>query len=436
MPAPTLPPTPLVAVTSAAASLTAPTEWPAAIIETATALALGTVAAPLATDLPATEPPSAPTATVAPADTTAAASATPAGPSATLTPVDTATPIVLDTTPLPPGCQALHTVAAGEWLSSIAEQYGVTWQAIAAANALRDPENLAVGQVLCIPAPGVTVTPPFALGTPATAVPPGSGLAILAFSASPVPVERGNIVRLSWSVRSAAGVSLWRLVYDSKLNQWSRPTAPAYTGSGSGELTLPVALDARQPLRFELEAHNTLSESVTAQTEPLPIACYPPFDGAPEANQCRHAPTIVDGEFQPFEHGFMLWRSDTGEVWVLPRRADQYVQWTIQLPNGAPVDVGDPPVGVYPPGFHFAEVWASVDAAPLGGIGLLRDVLGWATAPAQGFDLALQVRLDPAYSMFDVVFLSLPDGRIAQLYTGGGLPRPGIAGPAWSFVTP
>jgi hypothetical protein len=48
-------------------------------------------------------------------------------------------------------CAARHTVKAGETISSIAEQYGVTWQEIAQANNLQDPYTIFVGQVLCIP---------------------------------------------------------------------------------------------------------------------------------------------------------------------------------------------------------------------------------------------------------------------------------------------
>jgi hypothetical protein len=85
---------------------------------------------------------------------------------------------------------------------------------------------------------------------------------------------------------------------------------------------------------------------------------------------------------------------------------------------------------------RFAEVWAALEAAPLGGAGRLSDVLGWASAPSQRFELTAQIALDPRYPMFDQMFLSWPDGRVAQLYTGGGLPHPGLVGPAWSFLLP
>lgn len=58
-------------------------------------------------------------------------------------------------------CAARHTVKAGETLSSIAEQYGITWQEIAQANNLKDPYTIFVGQVLCIPeGSGTSTTEP------------------------------------------------------------------------------------------------------------------------------------------------------------------------------------------------------------------------------------------------------------------------------------
>ncbi len=53
---------------------------------------------------------------------------------------------------------AIHVVKKGETLSGIAKRYGVTVQAISAANRLRS-SKIYVGQRLRIPAKPVTVTP-------------------------------------------------------------------------------------------------------------------------------------------------------------------------------------------------------------------------------------------------------------------------------------
>jgi len=57
--------------------------------------------------------------------------------------------------PAPPGGEAgavWHTVQRGETLSSIARRYGTSWQAIARANGLVNPNQIYVGQKLKIPA--------------------------------------------------------------------------------------------------------------------------------------------------------------------------------------------------------------------------------------------------------------------------------------------
>lgn len=119
---------------------------------------------------------------------------------------------------------------------------------------------------------------------------------------------------------------------------------------------------------------------------------------------------------------------------MLPQQPNQFLALTIQLPESDPIEVGPAPAGLFAPGFRFSAVWATFDAIHLGGSGLLRDTLGWATGPSESYDLTLQPRLDARYSMFDVVFVSFPDDQIAMLTTGGGLPVDGLIGPAWSFI--
>ena len=78
--------------------------------------------------------------------------------------------IIGATTPGPgSGTGTVHTVADGDTLSAVAERYGVTVDAIMAANNITDPTGLSVGQQLTIPGSSVigsTATPPAAAATP------------------------------------------------------------------------------------------------------------------------------------------------------------------------------------------------------------------------------------------------------------------------------
>ncbi|HXQ95553.1 MAG TPA: LysM peptidoglycan-binding domain-containing protein [Candidatus Acidoferrales bacterium] len=91
----------------------------------------------------------APASAVAPSTTphaTAAASAAPAS-----TAASSASPFATAATSSVGASPQYHVVARGETLTSIAEQYGVTVQALAAANGISNPNAIYAGQRLVIP---------------------------------------------------------------------------------------------------------------------------------------------------------------------------------------------------------------------------------------------------------------------------------------------
>ncbi|MBI4319580.1 MAG: LysM peptidoglycan-binding domain-containing protein [Chloroflexi bacterium] len=92
--------------------------------------------------LVAPKPPPAATPTGVQATPTAR-TPTPAGtPPSSPTPKATATPTT-----------RIHVVGQGDTLSEIAEKYGISTQALMRANGITDPDKLAVGDKLTIPAP-------------------------------------------------------------------------------------------------------------------------------------------------------------------------------------------------------------------------------------------------------------------------------------------
>jgi LysM repeat protein len=449
--APAPAPTGIVLLPSANFSASPKPTYPPAVRDTATALALaaqlGGTPTPAA---PATLSPDAPSSM--PSASEAAASVTAAEPPLTetlivepsatpndSTPSPTRTPIGNATGPaLPGGCSALHTVQAGETLTAIAQQYGVSVQVLARANKISATSELSLGQVLCIPQePGAAPTPGKPSPTPSRTAAPASGLAILSLTVDPNPVDRGAVVHLSWTVRKAVAVTLWPLSFDYHLNQWFRQTSATYSGTGDAELTVAVPEDARGPLRYELEARDSAGAKVTAQTDPIQPFCNPAFFGGPvDASFCLHPAESAPAEFQRFERGYMIWRSDTGDIFVLTQDPGRYSFWLLWSATGASQQIGAPPAGEYAPGGHFAEAWARLGPAELGGSQALRDMLGWATSPVKSYTLMEQVRLDGRFPDFDTLYLGWPDGEVAQMFTGGGIPHTGTIGPTWLLFTP
>jgi lysozyme len=62
-------------------------------------------------------------------------------------------------TPTPPQAETTYVVQPGDYLRRIAEAYGTTWQAIAEANGIVNPNRIYPGQVLTIPVEGTDPEP-------------------------------------------------------------------------------------------------------------------------------------------------------------------------------------------------------------------------------------------------------------------------------------
>lgn len=126
-------------------------------------------------------PPAVPT-TTAPgaASPTISASTVPSVAPTTTAPSGTSATTAAPTSPAVPGQATTYTVQWGDWLNKIAGQFGVSTQAIIAANPGLNPNRIYPGQVINIPgstAAVPTATPgatPEATTTPGTGTPPPS----------------------------------------------------------------------------------------------------------------------------------------------------------------------------------------------------------------------------------------------------------------------
>jgi len=208
--------------------------------------------------------------------------------------------------------------------------------------------------------------------------------------------------------------------YESKIGYWVRQLSPETIGPAVGKWTIAVPHNATwqrtttmdQPhwdSKFELEAADDSGNSVVVTSEEIRFICHPLFfDLNVTWTTCAHAPQITKAVFQPFEHGYMIWRADTGQVYVLLQHPEHL--WRAHVPTGQTVDVGVPPTGLYAPGERLREIWDQLDED-------WQSVLGWASEPEQTYVLTLQLNMTGGRPIAgsDDLYISWPDGRVARL---------------------
>lgn len=168
---------------------------------------------------------------------------------ATAQPTAPATPTPRPPTATPTGEPVVHTVKDGETLSKIAQNYGVTVEAIVEANGLTDPDRIIAGQTLIIPvaggSPSAATPAPQATNTPkpkaptstpaqkpptATSTPVASSFqftASLEWNPMVAPNCAGPAISKESVIRDASGIPIngVRVQVDCYGNVWkSRPS--------------------------------------------------------------------------------------------------------------------------------------------------------------------------------------------------------------------
>lgn len=108
---------------------------------------------------------------------------------------------------------------------------------------------------------------------------------------------------------------------------------------------------------------------------------------------------------QPFQKGFMYWRSDTRQIYVVMntgRWAAYPDTWNEGDPN--PLVGGTPPAGALEPTRGFGKVWREQSG--------VRDSLGWATVQERGFNGVVEPFANGTMLWTDqrVVFVLFSDG--------------------------
>lgn len=238
--------------------------------------------------------------------------------------------------------------------------------------------------------------------------------AILSFSATPMTINRGETVHLTWNVQGASSVNVYRDARGVPVNLGNFPPVGSldYTPLSSDVYEIPFVV-------IPVDSLGYLSQTVR-QMITVTIRCpYPYFFGSTSlrdvAGTCpQDEAQAVPGAFQPFEGGMMVWRGDTREILVL-YNTGRFWPYPDTWTEGQPEAVtGTPPAGRYAPVRGFGRIWASensgIDATPL------RQSLGWATAPEQAYSIQVQT---VAYRnrYYSGYAISLPDGRAIYMDT-------------------
>lgn len=150
----------------------------------------------------------------------------------------------IEAPPLSPPPPTVHIVREGDTLASIAQQYGVTVDALLAANGITSADALAVGQALTIPEP-----------SPLPAEPSRSA------TATPVPFEVGQQVEISGALYATIYVNGDARRVEAYLDDEADPEPP-YLLVGPTELLEDIARHNRLHVRV-------WGEVVLAQDSPM-----------------------------------------------------------------------------------------------------------------------------------------------------------------------
>ena len=286
-----------------------------------------------------------------------------------------------------------YVVRPGDTLASLsAGQTAVTVAQLGALNCVDDPDALPVGAVIWLPHLPVTeatsATPEATLEataeatTEATAEAPSAQ--IERFAASSETVNNSDPVTLSWS---AAGSNAF--VYACSVENCVRPSN-ALPVPMRGSIKLNGFQSAgTYSYRLDVDgAGGPITQDVSVQ-----VACAQDWLGGIGASPlCPQDPArTVYAVWQPFQHGVMIWFSDTEQIYVMSE-GGQVIAYVDQYVDGQPDPGEKAPNGLLTPVRGFGLIWEALGGAD--------SPLGWAQAKEVGYDAARQAAGRTSYTTY------------------------------------
>lgn len=115
---------------------------------------------------------------------------------------------------------------------------------------------------------------------------------------------------------------------------------------------------------------------------------------------CVNPSQGIQGAQQLFQNGMMIWRADTGEIWVLIDGEARLTVYEDTYVEGEPDPTATPPDTFFAAKRGFGKVWAEMGGE--------NSALGWATAPESQISLTVQRAGRVSYTEY----VQLPEGTI------------------------
>lgn len=231
-------------------------------------------------------------------------------------------------------------------------------------------------------------------------VPLMTDLRIDTFTVTPDPVERGGMVTLTWNAPGAESVGITPVSPDGIFL-----TTVAHDLAASGSFEIQVPEEFVTSITYHLWA---LDANGVARDAYATVGIICPYEEY-FASRCPQSRDYIQAAYEPFERGYMVWRSDTREIYVL--YGDGFYQtYEDTWHEGDPVDIeGTPPQGLFAPVRGFGNLWANQQE--------VRDALGWPTAAESGYTMLLETVRGGSGRYGGIgVYFTLPDDRVVNLY--------------------
>lgn len=193
----------------------------------------------------------------------------------------------------------------------------------------------------------------------------------------------------------AFGVGAAFMILNNRIGDTPAASASAAPPTASPAAEIAASASPTATLTMTATPTITATATITATVTPEQECLFEPasaFMARYEVAQfgCAEADaTIVWAAWQPFQHGSMLWRSDTDQAYVF-YSGGQWAPVTERWDGSSPADRGAPPPGLYAPDRGFGYVWSRSDE--------LFNSLGWALDVEKGF-CALVQRFDSGFML-------------------------------------